>query len=441
MFAQGVTPGVDRGLATLPKLTEMTRMAAEYKKLNPHVTIEYVELPTMNPQEYMSWVVTQSLGGSIPDIVWAHATELEAYSTNGWFVDLKPYLEKPNKYVQGNTRWMDLFGDKIISTRLSSTGKLWSLPTDMVATAIFYNKDIFDKLGLKPPKTWAEFMAVSKKLKDSGVTPLLFDMSNTTHFSWSFRTLLSYYYEDQLPLIDVLPKDDIVSAEEFARAVKKGLVDAKSERHQEIFKLYDEWKNYFQEGFLAAPTPGMFERGQTAMWWGGIFNLLALEMNPDRKFNYSTFYFPPVTSATSKFITKEVPVRMIGGAAGVQFAVTKSAIDKKAVDQAVDFLQFITTPENNGAVYSEAKTTVPIVIGAKAPDMFKSFMEQSKNGISTFILERYTNAEQKDIWLSSIQLYLTGKYNLAKISEEMQKMYMSAADTLIAANKYDQSKW
>ncbi len=29
MFAQGVTPGVDRGLATLPKLNEMARLATE----------------------------------------------------------------------------------------------------------------------------------------------------------------------------------------------------------------------------------------------------------------------------------------------------------------------------------------------------------------------------------------------------------------------------
>lgn len=42
----------------------------------------------------------------------------------------------------------------------------------LMPMAFLYNKDIFSKLGLQIPKTWDEFMAVSKKIKDAGQLPL-----------------------------------------------------------------------------------------------------------------------------------------------------------------------------------------------------------------------------------------------------------------------------
>jgi raffinose/stachyose/melibiose transport system substrate-binding protein len=38
---------------------------------------------------------------------------------------------------------------------------------------VLYNIPIFDKLGLSVPKTWAEFMANNKKIKASGVPPVI----------------------------------------------------------------------------------------------------------------------------------------------------------------------------------------------------------------------------------------------------------------------------
>ncbi len=442
VYAQDYTPGVNRSFAALPPLKEFSVLAEKYHELHPNVTLEFVELPTMkSEEEYQSWVVTQTLAGTIPEIVYAQATSLEAYAKNDWFVDLYPYLSQPNPYVAGNEHWMDLFGEKLISTRRAAGGQLWSLPISMVATAIFYNKDIFDSVGVTPPKTWAEFMSVCQKLKTAGKTPMLFDMSNTTHLSWSYRVILSYFYESVLPEIDVLPADDIISTEEFARAVKKGLIDANSERHKEIFRLYNQWKDYYQKGFLSAPAPGMFERGEVAMWWQGIWQLLPLEMDPGRKFEYGTFYMPKITGETSGFVEGDTPVRMIGGASGIQFAISKAAKDKNVVEPAVDFLKFITTPENDGAIFAEGKTLAPIVKGAKGDPALDSFVAQGENGITTFVLERLLNTQQRDAWLRIMSLYLSGKYDLDKVSSEMQKLYMEAADIMIAANKYDQSRW
>jgi ABC-type glycerol-3-phosphate transport system substrate-binding protein len=200
--------------------------------------------------------------------------------------------------------------------------------------------------------------------------------------------------------------------------------------------LFNEWKDYFQKGFLSKPAPGLFSRGQAAMWWGGIWELLPLEVDPLRTFELGTFYVPRITTATTKLADDSVPMRMIGGASGVQLAVSRSAIDKGLVDQAIDFLMYITTPENNGRITSESKELAPIVIGAKSDPSLESFLEQANNGLTTFIIERFFSPEQINDWFRAMQDYLSGKITLEEATSRIQKVYMAAADLLIEKNKF-----
>lgn len=172
------------------------------------------------------------------------------------------------------------------------------------------------------------------------------------------------------------------------------------------------------------------------MWWGGIWELLPLEADPLRKFELGTFYIPRITSATSQYADDSVPMRMIGGASGVQLAVSRSAIDKGLVDQAVDFLMYITTPEHNGRITSESKELAPIVVGAKADASLESFLEQANNGITTFIIERFFSPEQMNDWFRAMQDFLSGKISLDEATNRIQRVYMAAADLLIEKNKF-----
>ncbi|MGW2346881.1 ABC transporter substrate-binding protein [Streptomyces sp. NPDC001661] len=45
---------------------------------------------------------------------------------------------------------------------------VWAIPQDTGPMALFYRKDIFDKLGLKPPSTWAEYARDAETIKKSG---------------------------------------------------------------------------------------------------------------------------------------------------------------------------------------------------------------------------------------------------------------------------------
>jgi raffinose/stachyose/melibiose transport system substrate-binding protein len=51
-------------------------------------------------------------------------------------------------------------------------GKTYALPNNNVQPVVLYfNKDVFDKVGAQPPKTWDELMALVPKFKEAGIAP------------------------------------------------------------------------------------------------------------------------------------------------------------------------------------------------------------------------------------------------------------------------------
>lgn len=55
-----------------------------------------------------------------------------------------------------------------MTSGMAYEGKTYALPMQAQTYVMAYRKDIFDKLGLKPPTTFDELRAVAKKIQDSG---------------------------------------------------------------------------------------------------------------------------------------------------------------------------------------------------------------------------------------------------------------------------------
>lgn len=68
--------------------------------------------------------------------------------------------------------WDKKFPDKIIDMN-SKDGHVYGVPVDIHrGNVLFFNKKIFDKYNVDPPKTFDDFFKVADKLKSEGVTPL-----------------------------------------------------------------------------------------------------------------------------------------------------------------------------------------------------------------------------------------------------------------------------
>ena len=86
---------------------------------------------------------------------------LSLYEANKWVEPLDNFLDDPKLTDKA---WFDL--DDIIPlwrAADSVKGKLYGMPAEGEATIHIYRKDIYDKLGLKPPETLDEFMETAKK--------------------------------------------------------------------------------------------------------------------------------------------------------------------------------------------------------------------------------------------------------------------------------------
>lgn len=65
-------------------------------------------------------------------------------------------------------------------------GKIYAIPATTVQPIIFYyNKELFDKAGVQPPKTWDDLMSLVKTFNDMGIAPLsLGGQSRWTSMMW-----------------------------------------------------------------------------------------------------------------------------------------------------------------------------------------------------------------------------------------------------------------
>lgn len=99
-------------------------------------------------------------GGNIDviggDVIWP--AQLAA---NGWIEDLSDRFTEEMQ--------QDFFASTIESSTYK--GKIYGVPWYSDAGLLYYRKDLLDKNGLKPPKTWQELMDQAKKIMDKEGIP------------------------------------------------------------------------------------------------------------------------------------------------------------------------------------------------------------------------------------------------------------------------------
>lgn len=121
------------------------------------------ELPS--DDAYVNKMKTLAASKSLPDVIIGKNGIRELAIANGQAVDILPLLN-------ADADWTANIGEGAISYNMTDDGKLYSIANQKQLIGYFYNKDMFEKAGITPAKTWDEFMTNNEKLKDAGFTPL-----------------------------------------------------------------------------------------------------------------------------------------------------------------------------------------------------------------------------------------------------------------------------
>ncbi|MEE3651918.1 MULTISPECIES: ABC transporter substrate-binding protein [unclassified Brenneria] len=188
------------------------------------------------------------MGGNIP-VAWQSALGQE----------LKNFVDS-DRLTPIDDIWQQVNGDKIFPEGLARVvtfnGKHYGIPLNMhTVSNVFYNKQIFDKLKLAPPKNWEEFAAVSKVLQDAGYEAL----ANASGNNWTTYNLYA-------PLISTLGTDG------YYRLASGDMPFNSPEVHK-AFALFTEMyaKNYMKSwsGYTWPSAADRLAQGKVAMYQMG----------------------------------------------------------------------------------------------------------------------------------------------------------------------------
>ena len=156
LFAAGsASAGTVTWWATEPAKAQAEKLAADFEKANPDIKINL----QYNPYGGLQGKVLIALKSGIPpDII-----EIQTY----W---IPPYVATGTLEDVGDVIFKRLHKEDFVPAALAAAtvgGKTYGLPFQAEALAMLYRKDLFREAGLdpdKPPQTWADMIAASKKL-------------------------------------------------------------------------------------------------------------------------------------------------------------------------------------------------------------------------------------------------------------------------------------
>ena len=112
----------------------------------------------------MTVLKSRALAANPPEAAHLKGYELHEWASLGFLRDLSPMAEHLGWYPQLSP---------MVRDTLSQNGALMAVPTGIHRVNwLWLNRKAFERLGLRPPTDWAQFVAVAEQFKEKGITPL-----------------------------------------------------------------------------------------------------------------------------------------------------------------------------------------------------------------------------------------------------------------------------
>src|SRR5690554_6980261 len=140
-------------------------LAKEWEELNPGYKI-HINRTSNNGKRAI--IIPQLNNKTAPDILYQNGTVVNMDIGKDYYVEMTDYLNKPNKYVEGNTAWKDLYAPEELAQNLATDGKHYAITLEKIPVGIMYNKEIFELIGKTDyPETYAELLTYMKDIKEN----------------------------------------------------------------------------------------------------------------------------------------------------------------------------------------------------------------------------------------------------------------------------------
>jgi len=155
------------------KNADFAPILAKFESQNPGVKVKVQTIPFAS---YDSSIETAIRGGGGPDLMEVNFVDLGTWHAAGFLTDISSKMAaagiSADRYNPG------FYKDGSIG------GGQYGFPLDQDSRCVYYNKAIFDKYGLQPPKTWDDILSISKVLKQHDIYGLALQMDNPWGAVW-----------------------------------------------------------------------------------------------------------------------------------------------------------------------------------------------------------------------------------------------------------------
>lgn len=441
--------------------TEAWQAVADgYMALHPEVKV----VVDLKPQDgYGDWIKNM-LGTANPTADIVNINQAGA-AASGKQVNFMEYINNTSPYSNG--LWKDQFNFQMQNGIDYGKNTLYNLSLSSTQVAWFYNKDIFKKVGVEPPTTWKELIAVCEKLQAAGYQPIAtsgnFNSFWAMQMGWlaqiytdqTTRTMLEVYRSKEgdynydpdvdgkfkLDITDPFNDDSWKINQNVSRAfiaVRDGVYKPDSagmktvmSQLKEVFPKYaggdaffgtddNGWITLFYQNKAAMVIDTVarlayFKNDMDKVRSGKGFKLNAKTVQDVKEFELGSFNMPSMEGEGI-----EAPARTIEVAQGFLGAVKK---EKAHDDLVVDFLMYLSSKEGYGKYLAAQLKAggVPngpsLVYGVELPGeyeaMYKNlkFIGNCQKGYGQMMARGAPNDVQESLreWYGYTQEFFTGK--------------------------------
>jgi hypothetical protein len=230
-----------------------------------------------------------------------------------------------------------------------------------------------------------------------------------------------------------------LNPEEVAKAILDGKLNAEDDRMDTYLALSKDFVSVLPADYNGIASlddlDQAFFSGQLGAYWTGTWkNKLFQNSVP---FDYGVTYIPGFTTDDAP-AAQGTAYRVGGPSSAGQYGIAQSAVKEGKLELAVDFLMYLSAPQNFGPMATSFGGFLPLVAGTDAGPVMSGFQDVAE------LPERLFNdpdnrltLAQRDPWINAMQAFFLGQTDEAATKTALQQIWMDGAKQLCADQKYE----
>ncbi|WP_289681853.1 ABC transporter substrate-binding protein [Romboutsia ilealis] len=340
---------------TLENLTD------KFMEANPNITVTLQNQSTYNDLQ-QKMTATLASPKDLPTLTQAYPHWMINAMQDELLVDLKPYIE--NETI-GSENYNDMLEG--FKTASEIDGKIYGMPFNKSTEVIWYNKTLFDELGLEVPTTFEEFAQVAKTITEKkGIVGAGFDALNNFYTTYLKNKGVDFNSET-----DVTSAESVEAANYYLDGIKEG---------------------YFRIAGTDMYLSGPFANETLGMYVGSNAGESFVKQGVDGKFEIGVAPYP-----AESVMQQGTDLYMFSNATAEQRTA------------AFEFLKFLTSTENQ-ITWGVETGYIPATHAAISSDEYKN-----SGSLVSSILEEATS---KNLFINDVAQGVDSAYNESRVVME-----------------------